>query len=209
MKAHPIFARVYMRLARLGEERGGMAEHRQELLDGVTGAVIEIGCGNGLNFRHYPAGVTRVLAVEPEPTLRRAAVEAAASADVPIDVVDGVAERLPAADATFDVAVASLVLCSVDDQARALAEAARVLRPGGELRFYEHVRSQDRAHARWQRRIDPIWSFFGGGCHTSRDTPAAVEAAGFEPISVRRFDHRTTAFEYLVEPHVIGRARRP
>ena len=126
---HPIFARLYARVSP-GVERKGAAEHRDELLAGVAGRVIEIGAGNGLNFAHYPASVTEVVAVEPEPYLRGRAQEAAESAPVPVTIVDGVADDLPADDGAFDAAVASLVLCSVPDQATALAEVRRVLRPG-------------------------------------------------------------------------------
>ncbi len=110
---HPIFARIYPRLSRAMEP--AIADHRRTLLAGLSGAVIEVGAGDGMNFAHYPAEVARVLAVEPEPYLRRLAQAKAAQAPVPIEVVAGVAERLPAGDVAFDAAVASLVLCSVSD----------------------------------------------------------------------------------------------
>ncbi|MEA2467958.1 MAG: hypothetical protein QOJ57_2084, partial [Thermoleophilaceae bacterium] len=135
---HPLFARLYALISPKAE-KAGVGDHRREMLDGLAGRVIELGAGNGLNFAQYPESVTEVVAVEPEPYLRSRADEAAAAAAVPVTVVEGTADRLPAADASFDAAVASLVLCSVPDQARALAELRRVLRPGGELRFYEHV----------------------------------------------------------------------
>jgi ubiquinone/menaquinone biosynthesis C-methylase UbiE len=198
---HPIFARLYARLSP-GAERKGGAEHRRELLAGVAGRVIEVGAGNGLNFDHYPAAVAEVVAVEPEPYLRARAAEAAERAPVPVRVVDGVADRLPADDASFDVAVASLVLCSVPDQAAALAEIRRVLRPGGELRFYEHVVSDRPRTARLQRALDDwqVWPRILGGCHGARDTAGAIEAAGFAIEHSRRFP-----FSSL--PHVIGVAR--
>ena len=102
--------------------------------------MIEVGAGNGLNFPHYPADVEELVAVEPEEYLRERAVAAVRTAPVPIRVLDGVAGRLPAGDGSFDAAVVSGVLCSVPDQGSALADLRRVLRPGGELRFYEHVR---------------------------------------------------------------------
>src|SRR5687767_6731546 len=134
---HPLFARLYMRLSS-GRRNSEEDEHRRRLLAGLSGRVIEVGAGNGLNFSLYPPSVEKVLAVEPEPTLREAAEEEAAQAPVEIELVDGVASALPAADGSQDAAVASLVLCSVGDQPQALAELRRVLRPGGELRFYEH-----------------------------------------------------------------------
>jgi SAM-dependent methyltransferase len=134
----PRFARMYFRASQKAERRGA-TEHRRRLLAGLSGAVLEIGAGHGLNFAHYPTSVTELIAIEPEPTLRAAATEAAASAPVPIRVRAGVAGELPLEDESVNAAVASLVLCSVPDQDRALAELRRVLRPDGQLRFYEHV----------------------------------------------------------------------
>jgi ubiquinone/menaquinone biosynthesis C-methylase UbiE len=202
---HPVFARLYSRLSP-GVERKGGAEHRAELLDGVAGRVVEIGAGNGLNFAHYPAAVSEVVAVEPEPYLRERAAEAAAAAPVPVRIVDGVADALPAEDGAFDAAVASLVLCSVPDQAAALAEIRRVLRPGGELRFYEHVVSERPRTARMQRRLDDwgLWPRLAGGCHAARDTTAAIEAAGFRIERCRRFPFAAGPVSLA---HVIGLAR--
>ena len=205
---HPIFARFFDRLSEK-EERLGQAEHRRELLSGLSGRAIEIGAGNGLNFRHYPPTVTHVLAVEPEPYLRERAREAAGRASVPIEVVDGVADRLAPDDASFDAGVASLVLCSVADQRAALAELFRVIRPGGELRFYEHVRSDSDGLARFQDAATLLWPTFAGGCHPNRDTAAAVEAAGFSIESCRRFPFRPCFFCAPVAPRVLGVARRP
>ena len=205
---HPLFARIYQRISVKGEAKGEAA-FRDELLDGVAGRVIEVGAGNGLNFGHYPKGVVEVLAVEPEPYLRARADAAAASAPVPVRVVDGVASRLPVGDASFDVGVASLVLCSVADQRRALAELFRVIRPGGELRFWEHILSDKPGFARFQRAIDVVWPRVGGGCHASRETVAAIEAAGFVIERARYFTFRVDVVEIPVAPKVIGLARRP
>jgi len=206
--SHPVFARWLSLLAPKLDEKGA-AEHRAELLDGVSGRVIEVGAGTGLNFRHYPETVTGVVAVEPEPYLRAKAEGAASEASVAIDVVDGVADRLPAADASFDVAVASLVLCSVPDQAAALAEIRRVLRPGGELRFYEHVAADEPGLARLQGSVAWFWPWLGGGCHPNRDTVAAIEAAGFAAERCERFSFRPSPLDAPVSPHVIGIARVP
>lgn len=184
---HPLFARLYPQLSR-AMERGGMAEHRQALLADLTGTVIDIGAGNGLNFTHYPPTVARVLAVEPEPHLRQVAQTAAEAAPVPIEVVDGLAERLPAEDGSADAAVVSLVLCSVRDQAAALREIQRVLKPGGQLRFLEHVRADSPGLARFQRVLDAtVWPRLAGGCHASRDTAATIENAGFTLTRIDRF----------------------
>ena len=131
-------------------------------------------------LRPLPATVTEVIAVEPEPYLRGRAEEAAARAAVKITVVDGTASSIPLDDASVDAGVASLVLCSVPDQAAALAELHRVIRPGGELRFYEHVIADNDRWARRQRRADPIWTRLAGGCHLNRDTATAIRDAGFE-----------------------------
>src|SRR4051812_18713873 len=125
---HPLFARLYARMTAKPDPEADA--NRREMLDGLSGRVIEVGAGNGLNFRHYPATVAEVVAVEPEPYLRERATAAAAEAPVPVRVVAGVADALPAGDGEFDAAVASLVLCSVPDQPRALGEIRRVLRPG-------------------------------------------------------------------------------
>jgi SAM-dependent methyltransferase len=205
--SHPIFARLFDRL--VGKADPQQADHRRELLAGLSGRVIEVGAGNGINFANYPGEVTEVVAVEPEAYLRDKAVEAATEAPVPVTVVDGLADGLPGEDDSFDAAVSSLVLCSVPDQSRALAEIMRVLKPGGELHFYEHVLAQDPKVARRQNRIEPVWRFCGGGCHPNRDTPGAIEAAGFQMARCRRFSFKPGPLMTVVEPHVIGVARRP
>jgi ubiquinone/menaquinone biosynthesis C-methylase UbiE len=205
---HPIFARMYRRIAAEAEGKGA-SEHRDELLAGVAGRVIEVGAGTGLNFAHYPTEVSEVVAVEPEPYLRAAAEAAAAAAATPVTMVDGTADDLTAAAGEFDAGVVSLVLCSVPNQASALAELFRVIRPGGELRFYEHVRSPKPGFARVQRTLDLVWPWFGGGCHTSRETEHAVAEAGFIIDRVRHFTFRPALCAAPVSPHIIGVARRP
>jgi ubiquinone/menaquinone biosynthesis C-methylase UbiE len=190
-------------------EQLGVAEHRHELLDGISGRVIEIGAGTGANFPHYPEGVREIVAVEPEPYLRARAATAATDAIAPARVVDAVADQLPFEDASFDVAVSSLVLCSVADQRSVLAELHRVLRPGGELRFYEHVRAEDGRLASAQRALDVVWPYLGGGCHASRDTLQAIADAGFAIEHVRHFVFRPCLLAAPTAPHVLGVARRP
>jgi ubiquinone/menaquinone biosynthesis C-methylase UbiE len=204
---HPLFARLWSVMSR--HEPPEIRRHRDELLAGLSGRVIELGAGSGSNFAHYPATVDEVVAVEPEPYLREHARAAAAEASVPIEVVEGVADALPAEDASFDAAVACLVLCTVPDQPRALAELRRVLRPGGELRFYEHVRSDRSAVAFSQRAVDrTFWPRAFGGCHTHRDTPAAIATAGFEIEDQRVMWVNPGKVAFPVATHTIGRARR-
>jgi ubiquinone/menaquinone biosynthesis C-methylase UbiE len=203
---HPIFARLYARLSRSAEAKG-TAAHRDEMLAGLTGRVVEVGAGNGLNFGHYPPAVTEVVGVEPESHLRKLATQAAADATVLVTVVDGTAERLPLDDASCDAAVCSLVLCSVTDQDVALGEVRRVLRPGGELRFYEHVVDEDPRFARFQRVVDVVHPFLAGGCHVTRDTEAAIVRAGFEIISIRRFRFAPEPLTKQAAPKILGAAR--
>jgi ubiquinone/menaquinone biosynthesis C-methylase UbiE len=205
----PRFARMYLRAGERMDRRG-VADHRRRLLEGLAGRVVEVGAGNGLNFAHYPTTVTEVIAIEPEPTLRTAAERAATAAPVRVTVRQGTAEALPLANGEIDAAVASLVLCSVPDQARALAEISRVLRPAGELRFYEHVIAQRQPMRAMLQLADHsrLWPTLCGGCHPARDTAAAIRAAGFAIERCERFGFRASALEPSV-PHILGIARRP
>jgi ubiquinone/menaquinone biosynthesis C-methylase UbiE len=205
---HPIFARLYERISVTADRRGA-DQHRTELLADLAGRVIEVGAGNGRNFAHYPGSVTEVLAVEPEARLRESALRAAEEASLPIKVVAGVADRLPTEDASIDAGVASLVLCTVPDQDAALAELRRVIRPGGELRFYEHVVSRRPGAARIESALDAtIYPHLSGGCHLARDTFAAIERAGFEVRSSRRFPFGPSALGPQVA-HILGTASGP
>jgi ubiquinone/menaquinone biosynthesis C-methylase UbiE len=163
---------------------------RGELLRGLAGRVLEVGVGDGRSFADYPSEVVEIVAIEPETYLRRRAVVAARSAAQTVTVLAGVAESLPVADHSFDAAVVSLVLCSVTDQATALAELRRALRPGAELRFLEHVAANPGVTNIAQRALDRsrIWPTLGGGCHLSRDTVEAIRGAGFQIERVRRVD---------------------
>ncbi|MEU6074154.1 class I SAM-dependent methyltransferase [Micromonospora sp. NPDC047074] len=206
--SHPVFARVFAR-AVVTMDRAGAAAHRRRLVAGLAGRVVEVGAGNGRNFAHYPRTVDRVLAVEPEPRLRAAARAAAAGAPVPVEVTDGLAEKLPAPAGDADAVVLSLVLCSVADPAAALREARRVLRPGGQLRFFEHVRAQTPGLRRVQRLADAtVWPLFCGGCHTGRDTVAAIRAAGFAVAELDHFRFPDTPLPGPAAPHVLGTATR-
>jgi ubiquinone/menaquinone biosynthesis C-methylase UbiE len=203
MKEHPVFARFYEKISTRLDE-AGERDHRIELVAEARGRVLEVGSGNGLNFEHY-ALASMVVAMEPEPTMLRIARPRGREAKVRVAFLRGVAEWLPFPDDSFDTVVASLVMCSVRSPARAAAEMARVLRPGGELRFLEHIRSSNRAWAAVQDGFAPVWSLFSGGCHPNRNTPATLRAAGLE-VEGRRFPFGPPT---PCRPHVLGVARKP
>ena len=203
---NPLFARYFDRCGARNEERGNR-ELRRELLAGLSGRVLEVGAGNGLNFPHYPASVREVVAVEPEPYLRARAAEAATAAPVPVRVADGTAAELPAADGEFDAVVVSGLLCSVADVPAALAEFGRALRPDGQLRFYEHVRSRDPVFARVQQAADLVWPHLMGGCHVHRQTRAAIGRV-FTIEKCRGFRFPPSAVLSPVAPRILGVARK-
>jgi ubiquinone/menaquinone biosynthesis C-methylase UbiE len=209
ISARPLFARCLARSAAISERRGADV-YRRRLLAGLTGRVVEVGAGTGVHFRHYPETVDEVLAVEPEPNLRAMAQAAAQKSRVPVRVVPGTAEALPTDDASMDAGVSAGLLCSVLDPAAALAELARVIRPRGELRFYEHVVSPRRRAARLQRGLDAsgVWARAMGGCRTSRDMEYAIARAGFRIGPVERFTFHPTLLDLPVAPKILGRARR-
>jgi ubiquinone/menaquinone biosynthesis C-methylase UbiE len=206
MSEHPRFAQVYPAVAARADRRGAAA-HRRRLLEGLAGRVAEVGAGNGRNFVHYPPEVSEVVALEPEPTLRSLAAHAERA--VPVTVREGVAEELPFADGEFDAAVVSLVLCSVADQAVALAELRRVLQPGGELRFYEHVVPRRLPKRALFRAADAtgIWPKLAAGCHLARDTGGAIAAAGFTIERCERVEFRGAPLEPRLS-YILGRAHR-
>lgn len=186
-------------------DRKGGTDHRRALTAAATGDVLEVGAGTGRNFEYYTEART-VVALEPEPAMRARAVGRAARATVPVEVVDGDAMDLPFEDGSFDTVVACLVLCTIPDPAAALAEARRVLRRGGSLRFYEHVRADDPRLARWQDRLRRPWSWYGGGCNPNRRTLDHIAEAGFVADGVQPIT--LDAAPRLVRPHVLGSATR-
>jgi ubiquinone/menaquinone biosynthesis C-methylase UbiE len=193
---HPLFARFWA----LAGPRAMSKRDRAALLAGLQGDVVEVGAGDGLNFPFYPETVASVVAVEPEPNLR---ARAADSAPEHVRVVDGTAEALPVEDASVDAVVACLVLCSVADQDAALAEIRRVLKPGGALRFYEHVVAENRVGRAAQGVLDRsgVWPTLAAGCHLTRDTRRAILRGGFSVQEERRFSVGGL-------PHIAGTATR-
>jgi ubiquinone/menaquinone biosynthesis C-methylase UbiE len=204
--SHPMFARVYHRRSR-SLEGLGCAEHRNDLLAGLSGIVLEIGAGNGLNFRHYPDSVSAVVAVEPEPFLLDRAREASRPVHPTVTLIRATAERLPLNNQLFDAVVCSLLLCSVTSVSAALAEVRRVLRPDGELRFYEHVAAESREHRLLQRWSNPVWRRVAGGCSLLCDAEAEISKAGLQVVRCKRFDFRPSATGVLTSPHILGSAR--
>jgi ubiquinone/menaquinone biosynthesis C-methylase UbiE len=201
---HPLFARIYAGIS--GRMERELGRYRDELVGDLPGRVLEIGAGDGMNFAHYGEATEEVVALEPEPYLRSKAAPRAAAADVPISVVDGTAGALPFDDDEFDVVVVCLVLCSINDPADAFSEFKRVLKPGGSLRFFEHVRSDDANKARIQTGLDRsgIWPRISGGCHCSCQTVTEIERGGFEVTEIREFDTRPSWLH--TSPSVLGTA---
>jgi SAM-dependent methyltransferase len=201
------FARYLERREQRNPDLVARELHRR-LRAGLHGRVIEPGCGDGRVFDLYAPEVVHVLAVEPDPTARAAAAERARSAAVEIEVVEGVAEALPADDGAFGAAVVTGVLCTVPDPAGSLREIRRVLAPEGELRFWEHVRSEHAAFRALQRAVDRLfWTRALGGCETTRDTGAAIREAGFRIVELERGFHSSSLLTITSAPYVLGIAR--
>jgi ubiquinone/menaquinone biosynthesis C-methylase UbiE len=168
-------------------EDAGLRQWRADLLEGVSGEVLEVGAGTGLNVSHYGPGVTRLVLAEPDRFMRSKLQQRAQSTKVPTEVVDSGVDPIAFPDESFDVVVSTLVLCSVPDEDAALAEIHRVLRPGGKLVYLEHIAAiENPKRHRWQARIEPVWKRMAGNCHLTRTTDQAIPAAGFELVEARR-----------------------
>jgi ubiquinone/menaquinone biosynthesis C-methylase UbiE len=194
-----IFAVIYEPSLWLGEVMG-MRRRRETLLRGAAGRVVEIGAGTGLNMAHYPDGLTELVLTEPAPAMRaRLARRAGGHAEV----VDAPAERLPLPDGSVDTVVATLVLCTVDEPEHALREIKRVLRPGGQLLFIEHVRASSTLVARWQDRLLEPWRSFAAGCHCNRPTVDLMRTCGFD---VTADSVAWRGMPPIIRPLMVGRA---
>jgi ubiquinone/menaquinone biosynthesis C-methylase UbiE len=202
-----LMAAVYDRFMRRSEE-ACLAQWRAELLRDLSGAVLEVGAGTGVTLPYYPRSIARLVLCEPDAHMRRKLKK---KADAPalrnIEISDASLDSLPFKAGEFDAVACSLVLCSVPDQPAALAEIARVLKPGGRLVFLEHVAADGRPERlKWQRRIEPVWKHLMGNCHLTRRTEAAIAAAGFEIERIQRESIRKAL--PIVRPSIRGIARK-
>lgn len=184
------FAAVYDRMNAM-MEAGFLGKRRATLVGPLRGRIVEIGSGTGANLPHY-RDADLVACTEPSAPMRERLRTRAGAAAVPIEIHDAPAERLPFADDSFDVAVSTLVLCTVDDVDATLGEVRRVLRPGGRLVFIEHGGGATGKRGAWQRRLDPIWTRVGCGCHLTRDVRANLERAGYDVVDFEQFEPRRT-----------------
>ncbi len=200
---HPVFAAVYDRMM-AGAEASFLPEHRDALADGVSGSVLDLGVGTGAMLDRLARPGVVLYGIEPDPHMLDRAARRAANSGLAAHLCRAPAERIPFADTSFDVVVSSLILCTVRDVSRVLSEAARVLRPGGEFRFFEHVRS-DGAFGRFQDVSSPLWRRFAAGCNLNRRTDDSIRASALALVSAETFE--TSAFP--VRAFVRGVAIRP
>lgn len=198
------FAALYDRAFAASEE-AGLREMRRQALASATGRTIDVGAGTGANLGLFPGAVTELVLAEPDPHMAKRL--RAKAAQEKVTVIEAPAERLPFEDASFDTAAFTLVLCTVPNPTAALAEASRILKPGGKLLFLEHVRAEDAGLARWQDRLEKPWRFLADGCHCNRDTVATIEASGLSVEHVEQ-DELPKA-PPLVRPLVSGKAVLP
>jgi SAM-dependent methyltransferase len=199
-----VFARRYDKINQYAE-RGWLGRHRERLLAGLTGDVLEIGAGTGGNLSHYRAA-RQVILAEPAPAMRAILNQRLGAASVPVRVLPAAAERLPVPDASVDVVVSTLVLCSVEDLPAALAEVTRVLRPYGRLVFLEHVRGLG-LRGWTQDRVAGLWSHLAAGCRPNRDLVSALCSAGFTLSRLETFKPWPSI--PVTTPMISGAARRP
>lgn len=198
------FSALYDRCFKASED-AGLRDMRRETVGQARGRVLELGAGTGLNLDLYPESVQDLTLTEPDPHMIKQLRKRVEESGRKVEVIEAPAERLPFEDDSFDTAVVTLVLCTVPDPAAALREIGRVLKPGGQFLFLEHVRSIDPSLAKWQDRLEGPWRFLGDGCHCNRDTVSAISAAGFDLGDVERPEFPKVV--PIVKPMAKGSAR--
>jgi len=188
-----LMAHLYDRVMQRSEAKC-LAKWRKDLLASVSGDLLEVGAGTGVNLPLYPTTIRRLVMAEPDPHMRaRLAERITLSGSIPAQISDGSLESLPFSDGEFDVVSCMLVLCSVADPSRAIGEIRRVLRPAGRLVFLEHVAAVDRSETlKWQRRLEPLWKRVSGNCHFTRRTEETILDGGFEIDTIHRDPMRST-----------------
>jgi ubiquinone/menaquinone biosynthesis C-methylase UbiE len=205
----PVFAVVYD-IVLIPTELGGTAKIRRDVLAPAAGRVIEVGAGTGLNIARYPSAVTELIVTEPDPSmakrLRRKVRAARGDGRHPPEVIEAPGERLPFDDASFDAAAFTMVLCTAPDPDAVLTEIARVLKPGGRVFFFEHVRSPNRLLAWFQDVCAGVWRWYARGCRCNQDALAIVERS---PLELEQARVGSLPWNFpLVRPMVRGIARR-
>lgn len=198
------FSALYDRAFEASEE-AGLREMRRDLLSGARGRVLEVGAGTGLNLDLYPEGIESLALVEPDPHMAKQLHKKLGEPKRSAELIEAPAEKLPYDDDSFDTVTVTLVLCTVPDQPGALKEIARVLKPGGQFLFLEHVRSSDPGLAKWQDRLEKPWRFLGDGCHCNRDTVSAISTSGFDLGDIEHPEFPKGP--PLVRPMAVGSAR--
>jgi ubiquinone/menaquinone biosynthesis C-methylase UbiE len=199
-RSHRIYASIYDRY-NLGADLTWLGESRRLVLAQARGEVLEIGAGTGSNVELY-RDVTRVVMSEPDPAFRRRLDNRVRWAEVPMEVCDAPAERLPFPDASFDTVISTLTMCTVDDPAQVAREVRRVLRPGGVFAMVEHIRNDRPRVAFWQDLAVPAWRFLIGGCRPNRPTLETIAGAGFEIRELCRYDPPHVPF--VMFPYVVA-----
>jgi len=190
-------------------EEACLKEWRYDLLQQVSGEVLEVGAGTGANIKLYSADVTQLVVTEPDEHMRKFLKEKIGNQQLEnVSVTSGAADQIEAADESFDYVVSSLVCCSVMDLEACLREIRRVLRPGGGFVFLEHVAAADgSSRRRWQNIINPVWKTFMGNCHLNRETESAIVSEGFDIVQIDRESMRKAL--PIVRPMIRGIARKP
>jgi ubiquinone/menaquinone biosynthesis C-methylase UbiE len=189
-----------------GVERAGLAERRRSLSARANGATIEIGAGTGLNLDCYPPSVSELVLTEPSEHMVKQLRRKADNSGRNTEVVVAAGDRLPFEDDRFDTAVATIMLCTASDPAGVLEEIVRVLKPGGQLLFIEHVRSDSARLARWQDRLHGLWYYVNNGCNCNRDSLATIAAS---PLHVGDVEHDDLPEMLLARPLIVGTAAKP